>query len=75
MRRSLLQLAALATLGLTFPAFAADESGATYGAGKNRFAVATGSPGELGRLKLLQEKKVGMVMVHAPAQVDKAPTS
>ena len=75
MRRSLLKLALLAALGAALPAIAADESGATYGAGKNRFALATGSPGELGRLKLLQEKKVGMVMVHAPAQVDKAPTS
>jgi tungstate transport system substrate-binding protein len=79
-------------------ALAADETGATYGTGKNRFALATGSPGELGllkllaeefarradaqmvwvkagtgaSLKLLQEKKVDMVMVHAPAQVDKA---
>ena len=98
MRRSFLNLAALATLGLAFPALAADDSGATYGAGKNRFSLATGSPGELGllkllaeefaqgadakmlwikagtgaSLKLLQEKKVDMVMVHAPAQVDKA---
>jgi len=77
---------------------AADEGGATYGRGKNVFALATGSPGELGllqllaedfarradaqviwvkagtgaSLKLLQEKKVDMVMVHAPAQVEKA---
>jgi tungstate transport system substrate-binding protein len=98
MRRSLLKLAALAALGAALPVFAADESGATYGAGKNRFALATGSPGELGllkllgeefarradaqmvwvkagtgaSLKLLQEKKVDMAMVHAPAQVDKA---
>jgi hypothetical protein len=38
------------------PALAADESGATYGAGKNRFSLATGSPGELGLLKLLAEE-------------------
>jgi tungstate transport system substrate-binding protein len=98
MRRSLLKLAALALLGFVLPALAADETGATYGSGKNRFSLATGSPGELGllkllaeefarradaqmewvkagtgaSLKLLQDKKVDMVMVHAPAQVDKA---
>ena len=98
MRRSLLRLTALTLLGLSLPALAADETGATYGSGKNRFSLATGSPGELGllkllgeefarradaqmewvkagtgaSLKLLQEKKVDMAMVHAPAQVDKA---
>lgn len=82
---------------LTGSTHAADD-GATYGTGKNEFSLATGSPGELGllkllaedfsrrtdakmiwvkagtgaSLKLLQEKKVDMVMVHAPAQVDKA---
>lgn len=65
----------------------------TYGSGLNRFSLATGSPGELGllkvlaeafsrdydttlcwqkagsgeSLKLLKEKKVDMIMVHAPA--------
>jgi len=72
MRRTLLKPAILASCGPGLPAFAADESGATYGAGRNRFSLATGSPGELGLLKLLQEKKADMVMVHAPAQVDKA---
>ncbi len=98
MYRSLLKIAAIAALGSTLPALAADESGATYGAGRNAFSLATGSPGELGllkllaeefarradarmnwvkagtgvSLKLLQEKKVDMAMVHAPAQVDKA---
>jgi tungstate transport system substrate-binding protein len=98
MRRSLLKLTALTLLGLVLPALAADETGATYGAGKNHFSLATGSPGELGllkllaedfarradaqmvwvkagtgqSLKLLQEKKVDMAMVNAPAQVDKA---
>ena len=102
MRRSFLKLAvlaaAVATAGLALPALAADESGTTYGSGKNVFSLATGSPGELGllkllaeefarradaqmvwlkagtgqSLKLLQEKKVDMAMVHAPAQVDKA---
>lgn len=99
-RRSFLGLTALAGL-LSFSmgsTFAADEKGATYGAGKKAFSLATGSPGELGllqllaedfsrradarmvwikagtgaSLKLLQDKKVDMVMVHAPAQVDKA---
>ena len=98
MRRSFMKLALAAAAGLALPAFAADETGATYGSGTNRFSLATGSPGELGllkllgeefarradahmlwvkagtgaSLKLLQEKKVDMVMVHAPAQVDKA---
>ena len=98
MRRTVLKIAAFAALGLGLPAYAADETGATYGTGRNRFSLATGSPGELGllkllaeefarradaqmvwvkagtgaSLKLLQEKKVDMVMVHAPAQVDKA---
>ncbi|TSC62698.1 MAG: putative ABC transporter substrate binding protein precursor [Parcubacteria group bacterium Athens0416_74] len=98
MRRTLLKIALAATLVSALPGFAADEAGATYGAGGNSFSLATGSPGELGllkllaeefsrradaqmvwvkagtgaSLKLLQEKKVDMVMVHAPAQVDKA---
>ena len=78
--------------------FAADEATTTYGTGTHSFSLATGSPGELGLLKVLAEdfavradarmvwikagtgqslellkaKKVDMVMVHAPAQVDKA---
>jgi tungstate transport system substrate-binding protein len=98
MRRAFLKLSLATAVIATFPAFAADETGATYGNGKNRFSLATGSPGELGllkllaedfarqadaqmvwvkagtgvSLKLLQEKKVDMAMVHAPAQVDKA---
>jgi tungstate transport system substrate-binding protein len=70
----------------------------TYGKGAQTFALATGSPGELGLLKalaeafarrdaasmtwhkagtgqsmkLLQERKVDMVMVHAPGQEEKA---
>lgn len=77
---------------------AADLEETVYGGGANRFVLATGSPGELGLLKvlaerfagnhdaqmvwvkagtgqslnLLRDKKVDMVMVHAPAQVDKA---
>ena len=70
----------------------------TYGDGTERFALATGSPGELGllkalaesfareagaqmvwhkagtgaSLKLLKERKVDMVMVHAPGEEEKA---
>ena len=98
MRRLFLKLFVTTALGCSFSIHAADETGATYGSGKNQFSLATGSPGELGllkllgeefgrradaqmnwvkagtgaSLKLLQEKKVDMVMVHAPAQVDKA---
>lgn len=71
---------------------------AEYGQGSRRFSLATGSPGELGllkvlgeafgraadatmlwykngtgqSLKLLQEKQVDMVMVHAPDEIDRA---
>ena len=98
MRRTFLKLAIGAAFLGAVPALAADETGATYGTGTNAFSLATGSPGELGllkllaeefartadarmvwikagtgaSLKLLQEKKVDMAMVHAPAQVDKA---
>lgn len=98
MRRTLIKLGLGLALAAALPAFSADETGATYGSGRNRFSVATGSPGELGllkllaeefarladaqmvwvkagtgaSLKLLQEKKVDMAMVHAPAQVEKA---
>jgi len=70
----------------------------TYGRGPNRFSLATGSPGELGLLKvlaenfdkdagatmcwkkagsgeslqLLKDKRVDMIMVHAPAAAKKA---
>jgi len=96
MRRTFLQAAALSLLPLA--ALAADDNGATYGQGSQTFSLATGSPGELGLLKLLAEefarredarmvwikagtgqsldllrqRKVDMVMVHAPEQVDKA---
>jgi len=35
-------------------------------AGKSHFTLATGSPGELGLLKLLHGRKVDMAMGHAP---------
>jgi len=98
MRRTLLKIALAAALASALPSYAADEAGTTYGLGRNAFRLATGSPGELGllkllaeefsrradaqmvwvkagtgaSLKLLQDKKVDMAMVHAPAQVDKA---
>ena len=99
-RRTFIKIALLAAClpGISVTSLAADETGASYGTGKNAFSLATGSPGELGllkllaedfaikadarmnwvkagtgaSLKLLQEKKVDMVMVHAPAQVEKA---
>ena len=78
--------------------FAQDKCEAVYGSGANKFMLATGSPGELGILKvlgetfgkendstlcwikagsgdslrLLKEKNVDMIMVHAPAAEKKA---
>lgn len=78
--------------------FAGDKPEAGYGDGANQFSLATGSPGELGLLKvlaeafgkrdnakmtwfkagsgkslqLLKDKKVDMIMVHAPAAEKKA---
>ena len=77
---------------------AQEKCDAVYGNGKNKFSLATGSPGELGILKVLgeafakendtalcwikagsadsikflKEKKVDMIMVHAPAAEKKA---
>jgi tungstate transport system substrate-binding protein len=77
---------------------AADQPAAVYGHGSEKFSLATGSPGELGLLKvlaesfakqanatmnwfkagsgkslqLLKEKKVDMIMVHAPEGEKKA---
>jgi tungstate transport system substrate-binding protein len=76
----------------------AEKCQGLYGEGPNKFALATGSPGELGllkalaeafdssakatmcwrkagsgdSLKLLKEKQVDMIMVHAPAAEKKA---
>jgi tungstate transport system substrate-binding protein len=85
-------------IGLSGFSEAAQDCKARYGDGPNQFSLATGSPGELGllkvlaaafnaknntslcwvkagsgkSLKLLKEKKVDMVMVHAPAAEKKA---
>lgn len=90
----------IAILAFLSTATAGDQYAAVYGSGKNSFSLATGSPGELGllkvlgeafakeedaqlkwkkagsgaSLKLLQEKQVDMVMVHAPAAEKKAVT-
>jgi tungstate transport system substrate-binding protein len=87
----ILSVVALVFLGTV--SFAGGQPEAVYGEGSNQFSLATGSPGELGllkvlaetfgkqdnakmawykagsgeSLKLLKEKKVDMIMVHAPA--------
>ena len=86
-------LAVMALVLLGTAGFAGDKPEAVYGDGSNQFSLATGSPGELGllkvlaeafgkqdnakmawfkagsgeSLKLLKDKKVDMIMVHAPA--------
>ena len=98
MYKAILKTMAITLIPICSVCFAADEAGTTYGTGTHSFSLATGSPGELGLLKVLAEdfarradarmvwikagtgqsldllkaKKVDMVMVHAPAQVDKA---
>jgi tungstate transport system substrate-binding protein len=88
---SLLTVIAFVILGTS--CYAGDQPTAVYGRGANQFSLATGSPGELGllkvlaeafgkqdnarmawfkagsgeSLKLLKDKKVDMIMVHAPA--------
>lgn len=86
-------LAIIALAGLSASAQAADQPAVVYGSGAQQFSLATGSPGELGLLKvlaetfgkennakmawfkagsgkslqLLKDKKVDLIMVHAPA--------
>ena len=93
MRKLALLLLTAATLSLlSSPAAAGDQPAVAYGTGYRQFSLATGSPGELGLLKvlaetfgrqenatmtwfkagsgksleLLKDKKVDMIMVHAP---------
>ena len=92
-RRVLWCLAIFALVALRSSAQAADQPAAVYGSGAQQFSLATGSPGELGLLKvlaetfgkqndaqmawykagsgkslqLLKDKKVDLIMVHAPA--------
>lgn len=89
----LVMLCGLLLLLLSPGAMAADQCTESYGSGPHQFRLATGSPGELGllkvlaetfgqaegttlcwrkagsgaSLKLLKEKQVDMIMVHAPA--------
>ena len=94
MRKTVSMVLAVTVLLLLGTAgFAGDKPEAVYGDGSNQFSLATGSPGELGllkvlaeafgkqdnakmawfkagsgeSLKLLKDKKVDMIMVHAPA--------
>jgi tungstate transport system substrate-binding protein len=99
MRKHLMTVLMVAAIVLSgSSAFAGNQPEAVYGAGANQFSLATGSPGELGllkvlaeafgkqdnakmawykagsgvSLKLLKDKKVDMIMVHAPAAEKKA---
>ena len=94
----MLWLTAAALILAGAPALAGGAPAAVYGSGPNQFSLATGSPGELGllkvlaetfgkqdnakmawfkagsgeSLKLLKDKKVDLIMVHAPAAEKKA---
>ena len=96
--RELFFLSTLFLLSIAVSAFAQEKCNGVYGDGPHKFSLATGSPGELGILKvlgetfgkennatlcwikagsgdslnLLKEKKVDMIMVHAPAAEKKA---
>ena len=96
--RELFFLSTLFLLSVAVSAFAQEKCTGVYGNGLHKFSLATGSPGELGILKvlgetfgkennatlcwikagsgdslnLLKEKKVDMIMVHAPAAEKKA---
>jgi tungstate transport system substrate-binding protein len=96
--RELFFLSTLLLLTIAVSAFAQEKCDGVYGNGPHKFSLATGSPGELGilkvlgetfgkennatlcwikagsgdSLKLLKEKRVDMIMVHAPAAEKKA---
>lgn len=46
----------LLIMGMTYPAWAADPCKAVYGNGTNKLSLATGSPGELGLVKVLADR-------------------
>ncbi len=54
-KNTLLILAIMALMFLGAPSFAEDQPEAVYGDGAQQFSLATGSPGELGLLKVLAE--------------------
>ena len=99
MRKLIILLSAVCLIfGAIGPAAAEVKCAGTYGTGPEKFSLATGSPGELGlvkvlaeafgakngttlcwvkagsgkSLKLLKDKQVDMIMVHAPAAEKKA---
>ena len=53
--KALLLFMAISVLVVGTTAMAADKPNAVYGSGANKFSLATGSPGELGLLKVLGE--------------------
>lgn len=97
-RKIIFSIMWIALVAFVSTAMAQDQYAAVYGHGSNAFALATGSPGELGLLKvlgetfatqeraqlkwqkagsgkslqLLKDKKVDMIMVHAPVAEEKA---
>lgn len=98
MRQWMIRIAALLMVSTSASAYAQESKMEVFGSGAHAFSLATGSPGELGLLKLLaetfaakadaqmvwhkagtgqsmkllKEKKVDMVMVHAPGQEETA---
>ncbi|MBS1197167.1 MAG: ABC-type tungstate transport system, permease component [Proteobacteria bacterium] len=56
LKRTWSVFAALIIVMATLSPLAMGQEGVAYGSGKNRFALATGSPGELGLLKVLAEE-------------------
>jgi tungstate transport system substrate-binding protein len=99
LRKKLMTVFAVVAMVMAWTSsFAGNQPEAVYGDGSSQFSLATGSPGELGllkvlaetfgkqdnakmawykagsgeSLKLLKDKKVDMIMVHAPVAEKKA---